>query len=158
MRFAEHGSAPRQACGTIHDHTNLHRLQASCSSAFPQGSRLKGKSLNVANEEIRTIISVLGMGTRDAFDTSRLQVLRIGSLTDVDVAILHIHCLQLSVLPDVFGLTFCCVGEAFCLEILDGGIQQVYNRRRNGVSAWCNGSARRAIALTVQGRQVRDAS
>lgn len=76
--------------------------------------KLKGKPLNVAradlkriveNEEIRTIINVLGCGTRQAFDISRLRFRRIVLLTDADVDGLHIQCLLLTLFfqefPDV---------------------------------------------------------
>jgi DNA gyrase subunit B len=67
--------------------------------------KLRGKPLNVAkadlkrvveNEEIRTIISVLGCGTRASFDIARLKFGRIVILTDADVDGLHIQCLLLT--------------------------------------------------------------
>ena len=67
--------------------------------------KLRGKPLNVAkadlkrvveNEEIRTIISVLGCGTRASFDIGRLKFGRIVILTDADVDGLHIQCLLLT--------------------------------------------------------------
>ena len=66
---------------------------------------LKGKPLNVANasleriisnEEIRTIISVLGTGTRHAFDISRLKFDKVIILADADVDGSHIICLLLT--------------------------------------------------------------
>ncbi|MBX5458221.1 MAG: type IIA DNA topoisomerase subunit B [Thermogemmatispora sp.] len=73
--------------------------------------KLKGKPLNVAkadlerilrNEEIRTIINVLGTGTRDAFDISRLRFQRIIIATDADVDGLHIQCLLLTLFHQEF--------------------------------------------------------
>ena len=63
-------------------------------SEFQAVLKLKGKPLNVAkadlkriveNEEIRTIINVLGTGTRDSFDISRLKFERVIIATDADV-------------------------------------------------------------------------
>ncbi|MEO6893204.1 MAG: toprim domain-containing protein, partial [Ktedonobacteraceae bacterium] len=73
--------------------------------------KLKGKPLNVAkadlekivkNEEIRTIINVLGTGTRDAFDISRLRFHRVIIATDADVDGLHIQCLLLTLFHQEF--------------------------------------------------------
>ena len=67
--------------------------------------KLKGRPLNVAkadlkrivaNEEIRTIINVLGCGTRQAFDVSKLKFHRVVILTDADVDGLHIQCLLMT--------------------------------------------------------------
>src|SRR5438552_1735355 len=72
---------------------------------------LKGKPLNVAkadlrriveNEEIRTIINVLGTGTRDSFDISRLKFHRVIIATDADVDGLHIQCLLLTLFHQEF--------------------------------------------------------
>jgi DNA gyrase subunit B len=74
-------------------------------SEFQAVLKLKGKPLNVAkadleriveNEEIRTIINVLGTGTRDTFDVSRLKFSRVIIATDADVDGLHIQCLLLT--------------------------------------------------------------
>jgi DNA gyrase subunit B len=73
--------------------------------------KLKGKPLNVAkadlerivrNEEIRTIINVLGTGTRDAFDITKLRFQRIIIATDADVDGLHIQCLLLTLFHQEF--------------------------------------------------------
>ena len=74
-------------------------------SEFQAILKLRGKPLNVAkadlkrvveNEEIRTIISVLGCGTRASFDHARLRFGKIVILTDADVDGLHIQCLLLT--------------------------------------------------------------
>ena len=73
--------------------------------------KLKGKPLNVAkadlkriveNEEIRTIINVLGTGTRDSFDIDRLKFHRVIIATDADVDGLHIQCLLLTLFHQEF--------------------------------------------------------
>src|SRR5579885_2568454 len=80
-------------------------------SEFQAVLKLKGKPLNVAkadlsrivgNEEIRTIINVLGTGTRDSFDISRLRFSRVIIATDADVDGLHIQCLLLSLFYQEF--------------------------------------------------------
>ncbi|HEY6542498.1 MAG TPA: toprim domain-containing protein [Ktedonobacteraceae bacterium] len=80
-------------------------------SDFQAVLKLKGKPLNVAkadlkriveNEEIRTIINVLGTGTRDAFDISRLKFHRVIIATDADVDGLHIQCLLLTLFYQEF--------------------------------------------------------
>ncbi len=80
-------------------------------SEFQAVLKLKGKPLNVAkadlkriveNEEIRTIINVLGTGTRDSFDISRLKFHRIIIATDADVDGLHIQCLLLTLFHQEF--------------------------------------------------------
>lgn len=80
-------------------------------SEFQAILKLKGKPLNVAkaelrriveNEEIRTIINVLGTGTRDTFDISRLKFHRIIIATDADVDGLHIQCLLLTLFHQEF--------------------------------------------------------
>jgi DNA gyrase subunit B len=80
-------------------------------SDFQAVLKLKGKPLNVAradlkriveNEEIRTIINVLGTGTRDSFDISRLKFHRIIIATDADVDGLHIQCLLLTLFHQEF--------------------------------------------------------
>src|SRR5579883_902382 len=80
-------------------------------SEFQAVLKLKGKPLNVAkadlkriveNEEIRTIINVLGTGTRDVFDISRLKFNRIIIATDADVDGLHIQCLLLTLFHQEF--------------------------------------------------------
>ncbi|HZO75544.1 MAG TPA: toprim domain-containing protein [Ktedonobacteraceae bacterium] len=80
-------------------------------SDFQAVLKLKGKPLNVAkadlksiveNEEIRTIINVLGTGTRDVFDISRLKFNRIIIATDADVDGLHIQCLLLTLFHQEF--------------------------------------------------------
>src|SRR5579863_953123 len=80
-------------------------------SEFQAILKLKGKPLNVAkadleriveNEEIRTIINVLGTGTRDMFDISRLKFHRVIIATDADVDGLHIQCLLLTLFYQEF--------------------------------------------------------
>lgn len=80
-------------------------------SDFQAVLKLKGKPLNVAkadleriveNEEIRTIINVLGTGTRDVFDISRLKFHRVIIATDADVDGLHIQCLLLTLFHQEF--------------------------------------------------------
>src|SRR5438128_3058894 len=80
-------------------------------SEFQAVLKLKGKPLNVAraelkriveNEEIRTIINVLGTGTRDSFDITRLKFHRVSIATDADVDGLHIQCLLLTLLHQEF--------------------------------------------------------
>ncbi len=80
-------------------------------SEFQAVLKLKGKPLNVAkadlksiveNEEIRTIINVLGTGTRDVFDVSRLKFNRVIIATDADVDGLHIQCLLLTLFHQEF--------------------------------------------------------
>ncbi len=80
-------------------------------SEFQAVLKLKGKPLNVAkadleriveNEEIRTIINVLGTGTRDTFDVSRLKFNRVIIATDADVDGLHIQCLLLTLFHQEF--------------------------------------------------------
>lgn len=80
-------------------------------SEFQAVLKLKGKPLNVAkadlgriveNEEIRTIINVLGTGTRDLFDLSRLKFSRVIIATDADVDGLHIQCLLLTLFHQEF--------------------------------------------------------
>ena len=74
-------------------------------SEFQAILALKGKPLNVANatlqrildnEEIRTIISVVGTGTRHVFDIERLKFHKIILLSDADVDGSHIVCLLLT--------------------------------------------------------------
>src|SRR6266702_1918840 len=80
-------------------------------SDFQAVLKLKGKPLNVAradlkriveNEEIRTIINVLGTGTRDSFDITRLKFHRVIIATDADVDGLHIQCLLLTLFYQEF--------------------------------------------------------
>jgi DNA gyrase subunit B len=80
-------------------------------SDFQAVLKLKGKPLNVAkadlksiveNEEIRTIINVLGTGTRDTFDLSNLKFNRVIIATDADVDGLHIQCLLLTLFHQEF--------------------------------------------------------
>jgi DNA gyrase subunit B len=80
-------------------------------SDFQAVLKLKGKPLNVAkaelkriveNEEIRTIINVLGTGTRDTFDLGRLKFHRVIIATDADVDGLHIQCLLLTLFYQEF--------------------------------------------------------
>jgi DNA gyrase subunit B len=80
-------------------------------SEFQAVLKLKGKPLNVAkadlksiveNEEIRTIINVLGTGTRDTFEISRLKFNRVIIATDADVDGLHIQCLLLTLFHQEF--------------------------------------------------------
>jgi len=80
-------------------------------SDFQAVLKLKGKPLNVAradlkriveNEEIRTIINVLGTGPRDAFVIARLKFQRVIIATDADVDGLHIQCLLLTLFHQEF--------------------------------------------------------
>ena len=80
-------------------------------SEFQAILKLKGKPLNVAkadlrriveNDEIRTIINVLGTGTRDSFDINRLKFSRVIIATDADVDGLHIQCLLLTLFYQEF--------------------------------------------------------
>ncbi|HEY4386813.1 MAG TPA: type IIA DNA topoisomerase subunit B [Ktedonobacteraceae bacterium] len=80
-------------------------------SEFQAVLKLKGKPLNVAkadlksiveNEEIRTIINVLGTGTRDTFDIANLKFHRVIIATDADVDGLHIQCLLLTLFHQEF--------------------------------------------------------
>ncbi|GCE49533.1 DNA gyrase subunit B [Thermosporothrix hazakensis] len=80
-------------------------------SDFQAVLKLKGKPLNVAkadlksiveNDEIRTIINVLGTGTRDTFDITRLKFNRVIIATDADVDGLHIQCLLLTLFHQEF--------------------------------------------------------
>lgn len=80
-------------------------------SEFQAVLKLKGKPLNVAkadlksiveNEEIRTIINVLGTGTRDMFDISHLKFDKVIIATDADVDGLHIQCLLLTLFHQEF--------------------------------------------------------
>jgi DNA gyrase subunit B len=80
-------------------------------SEFQAVLKLKGKPLNVAkadlkgiveNEEIRTIINVLGTGTRDLFDINGLKFNRVIIATDADVDGLHIQCLLLTLFHQEF--------------------------------------------------------
>ena len=74
-------------------------------SEFQAILALKGKPLNVANastekivgnEEIRTIISVIGTGVRDSFDLERRRFDKVILLADADVDGSHITCLLLT--------------------------------------------------------------
>ncbi|HEV2124307.1 MAG TPA: toprim domain-containing protein, partial [Chloroflexota bacterium] len=56
----------------------------------------------VENEEIRTILAVLGCGTRASYDHSRLKFNKIIFLTDADVDGLHIQCLLLTLFYQEF--------------------------------------------------------
>ena len=81
------------------------RAKQARRSEFQAILALKGKPLNVANaslqrildnEEIRTIISVVGTGTRHVFDIERLKFHKIIILSDADVDGSHIVCLLLT--------------------------------------------------------------
>lgn len=80
-------------------------------SDFQAVLKLKGKPLNVAradlkriveNEEIRTIINVLGTSTRDMFEIANLKFNRVIIATDADVDGLHIQCLLLTLFYQEF--------------------------------------------------------
>ncbi|HVX28932.1 MAG TPA: type IIA DNA topoisomerase subunit B [Nitrolancea sp.] len=67
--------------------------------------KLRGKPLNVAranieriakNEEIRTLLQVIGTGSRQVFDISRLRFDKIIIMTDADVDGMHIQALLLT--------------------------------------------------------------
>jgi len=74
-------------------------------SDFQAILKLRGKPLNVAranieriakNEEIRTLLQVIGTGSRQAFDLSRLKFDKIIIMTDADVDGMHIQALLLT--------------------------------------------------------------
>lgn len=74
-------------------------------SEFQAILKLRGKPLNVAranieriakNEEIRTLLQVIGTGSRQAFDLSRLRFGKIIIMTDADVDGMHIQTLLLT--------------------------------------------------------------
>ncbi|MBX5445598.1 type IIA DNA topoisomerase subunit B [Sphaerobacter sp.] len=74
-------------------------------SDFQAILKLSGKPLNVAraniervakNEEIRTLLQVIGTGSRQAFDISRLRFHKIIIMTDADVDGMHIQALLLT--------------------------------------------------------------
>ncbi len=74
-------------------------------SDFQAILKLRGKPLNVAranieriakNEEIRTLLQVIGTGSRQAFDLSRLRFDKIIIMTDADVDGMHIQALLLT--------------------------------------------------------------
>lgn len=74
-------------------------------SDFQAILKLRGKPLNVAranieriakNEEIRTLLQVIGTGSRQAFDISRLRFSKIIIMTDADVDGMHIQALLLT--------------------------------------------------------------
>lgn len=74
-------------------------------SEFQAILKLRGKPLNVAranieriakNEEIRTLLQVVGTGSRQAFDLSRLKFNKIIIMTDADVDGMHIQALLLT--------------------------------------------------------------
>ena len=80
-------------------------------SEFQAVLKLRGKPLNVAkadlkriveNEEIRTILSVLGCGTRASYVHARLRFNKVIFLTDADVDGLHIQCLLLTLFYQEF--------------------------------------------------------
>ena len=74
-------------------------------SDFQAILKLRGKPLNVAranieriakNEEIRTLLQVIGTGSRQGFDLSRLRFSKIIVMTDADVDGMHIQALLLT--------------------------------------------------------------
>ena len=74
-------------------------------SEFQAILKLRGKPLNVAranieriakNEEIRTLLQVIGTGSRQVFDMSRLRFDKIIVMTDADVDGMHIQALLLT--------------------------------------------------------------
>jgi DNA gyrase subunit B len=74
-------------------------------SEFQAILKLRGKPLNVAranieriakNEEIRTLLQVIGTGSRQAFDLARLRFGKIIIMTDADVDGMHIQTLLLT--------------------------------------------------------------
>ncbi len=74
-------------------------------SDFQAILKLRGKPLNVAranieriakNEEIRTLLQVIGTGSRQAFDLNRLKFDKIIIMTDADVDGMHIQALLLT--------------------------------------------------------------
>jgi DNA gyrase subunit B len=74
-------------------------------SEFQAILKLRGKPLNVAranieriakNEEIRTLLQVIGTGSRQVFDLTRLRFDKIIVMTDADVDGMHIQALLLT--------------------------------------------------------------
>jgi DNA gyrase subunit B len=107
-------------------------------SDFQAVLKLRGKPLNVAranieriakNEEIRTLLQVIGTGSRQAFDISRLRFHKIIIMTDADVDGMHIQALLLTLFHQELS------------ELIDAGhvymaVPPLYSVKVNGKSTW----------------------
>lgn len=107
-------------------------------SDFQAILKLRGKPLNVAranieriakNEEIRTLLQVIGTGSRQAFDISRLRFHKIIIMTDADVDGMHIQALLLTLFHQELP------------ELIDAGhvymaVPPLYSVKANGKSTW----------------------
>jgi DNA gyrase subunit B len=107
-------------------------------SDFQAILKLRGKPLNVAranieriakNEEIRTLLQVIGTGSRQAFDISRLRFHKIIIMTDADVDGMHIQALLLTLFHQELP------------ELIDAGhvymaVPPLYSVKANGKSIW----------------------
>ncbi len=107
-------------------------------SDFQAVLKLRGKPLNVAranieriakNEEIRTLLQVIGTGSRQAFDISRLRFHKIIVMTDADVDGMHIQALLLTLFHQELS------------ELIDAGhiymaVPPLYSVKTNGKSTW----------------------
>src|SRR5699024_6131380 len=103
-------------------------------SDFQAVLNLRGKPLNVAranieriakNEEIRTLLQVIGTGSRQAFDISRLRFHKIIIMTDADVDGMHIQALLLTLfhqeLPELIeaGHVYMAVPPLYSVKVND---------------------------------------
>jgi DNA gyrase subunit B len=107
-------------------------------SDFQAILKLRGKPLNVAranieriakNEEIRTLLQVIGTGSRQAFDISRLRFHKLIIMTDADVDGMHIQALLLTLFHQELP------------ELIDAGhvymaVPPLYSVKANGKSTW----------------------
>jgi DNA gyrase subunit B len=112
-------------------------------SDFQAVLKLRGKPLNVAranieriakNEEIRTLLQVIGTGSRQAFDISRLRFHKIIIMTDADVDGMHIQALLLTLfyqeLPELIE-----AGHVFV------AVPPLYSVKANGKMTWMRDDA-----------------
>jgi DNA gyrase subunit B len=107
-------------------------------SDFQAILKLRGKPLNVAranieriakNEEIRTLLQVIGTGSRQAFDISRLRFHKIIIMTDADVDGMHIQALLLTLFHEELS------------ELIERGhvyvaVPPLYSAKQNGKMTW----------------------
>jgi DNA gyrase subunit B len=107
-------------------------------SDFQAILKLRGKPLNVAranieriakNEEIRTLLQVIGTGSRQAFDISRLRFHKIIIMTDADVDGMHIQALLLTLFHEELA------------ELIERGhvfvaVPPLYSVKQNGKMTW----------------------